>query len=245
MARKPKKTGGTKSSRAEIALRVRTIVIRLAEEYGGATCALIHRNPFELLVATILSAQCTDARVNLVTPELFARYSSAASLALADREQLEQLIRSTGFFRNKAKSLMGMASAVVDRHGGEIPADLDALTALPGVGRKTAQVVLGTAFGKATGVVVDTHVGRLSRRLGLTKQNDPVKVERDLMAVIPQDEWIDWSHRLIHHGRAVCLARKPKCDACCLADVCPKFGVGVAKRSRTHTTGAGGSSRRG
>jgi endonuclease-3 len=197
----------------------------LAGAYPAAACELHHRDAYQLLVATILSAQCTDARVNQVTPALFKRWPNAAMLARADQAELEDAIRSTGFYRNKAKSLLGMAHAVVERHGGAIPADMDALTALPGVGRKTANVVLGTAFGLATGVVVDTHVARLAKRLGLTRQTDPVKIERDLMRAFPSSGWIALSHRLILHGRRVCSARKPACDRCPLAAVCPRVGV--------------------
>lgn len=197
----------------------------LAEAYPDATCELTHRSPYELLVATILSAQCTDVRVNLVTPALFTRFPDATSLAGADQTELEELVKSTGFFRNKAKSLLGMARAVVERHGGQIPADMASLTALPGVGRKTANVVLGTAFGLATGVVVDTHVARLSARMGLTRHDDPEKIERDLMALVPETSWVALSHRLILHGRRVCAARKPACDRCPLAPLCPRVGV--------------------
>jgi endonuclease-3 len=197
----------------------------LAAAYPDATCELHHHDAYELLVATILSAQCTDARVNQVTPALFKRWPDATRLARAGQTDLEEAIRSTGFYRNKAKSLLGMARAVVERHGGAIPADMDALTALPGVGRKTANVVLGTAFGVATGVVVDTHVARLAKRLGLTRQTDPVKIERDLMRKLPSSSWIALGHRLILHGRRVCGARKPACDRCPLAAVCPRVGV--------------------
>lgn len=197
----------------------------LAEVYPDATCELVFRSPYELLVATILSAQCTDARVNMVTPALFARYPDPSALANAAPSELEELIRSTGFFRNKAKALLGMAQAVVERHGGQIPADMDALTALPGVGRKTANVLLGTAWGLATGVVVDTHVTRLSQRLGLSRERDPEKIERDLMELFPQSSWVALSHRLILHGRRVCTARAPACSRCPLAELCPRIGV--------------------
>jgi endonuclease-3 len=208
----------------------RRVVRALARLYPEALCALTHSNPFELLVATILSAQCTDARVNLVTPALFARYPDPAALAAAEPSELEGLIHSTGFFRAKARSLLGMARGLVERHGGAVPADLDALTALPGVGRKTANVVMGTAFGLPSGVVVDTHVKRLSYRLGLTDSADPVAIERDLIAVVPRKEWIALSHRLILHGRAVCAARKPACERCELAAFCPRRGVAGAAR---------------
>ncbi|HEX6534640.1 MAG TPA: endonuclease III [Gemmatimonadaceae bacterium] len=194
---------------------------RLEAAYPDAHCALDHRNAYELLVATILSAQCTDARVNLVTPALFARYPTAHDLAGAEPEELEGLIKSTGFFRNKAKSLLGMARAVVERHGGEIPATMEELTALPGVGRKTANVILGNAFGLDEGVVVDTHVTRLANRLGLTTERDAVKIEADLMRLVPRERWTMLSHLLIEHGRRVCEARAPKCGICPLADLCP------------------------
>jgi endonuclease-3 len=205
----------------------------LARAYPDAECALAHGNPFELLAATILSAQCTDKMVNQVTPALFARYADPASLSRADLADVERLIRPTGFFRSKARSLIGMAAALVARHGGEVPDDLDALTALPGVGRKTAQVVLGVAFGRATGIVVDTHVKRLALRLDLTDATDPAKVERDLMTALPRKEWIAFSHRMIAHGRAVCTARAPRCDACVLARDCPKRGVSRTAKSAT------------
>ncbi|MCU0291247.1 MAG: endonuclease III [Thermoanaerobaculaceae bacterium] len=213
--------------RPDPSLQVHAVAIdaALTAAYPDATCELSHRSPYELLVATILSAQCTDVRVNLVTPALFARFPDAPALAGADPTELEELVKSTGFFRNKAKSLLGMARAVVERHGGQIPADMAALTALPGVGRKTANVVLGTAFGLATGVVVDTHVARLSARLGLTRHDDPEKIERDLMALVPETSWVALSHRLILHGRRVCAARKPACDRCPLAPLCPRVGV--------------------
>jgi endonuclease-3 len=185
----------------------------------------VHCGPFELLVATILSAQCTDARVNQVTPSFFARFPNARALAGADVAEVEALIHSTGFFRAKAKSLVGMARELVARHGGEVPADLDALTALPGVGRKTANVVLGTAFGIASGVVVDTHVKRLAFRLGLTQNQDPTQIERDLIRLIPQKQWVNLSHRLIVHGRRTCAALRPKCRECALEPICPKVGV--------------------
>jgi endonuclease-3 len=201
------------------------VVEALKEAYPEAPCALTHDGPFQLLVATILSAQCTDARVNMVTPELFRRFPDARSLAAADREEVEDLVRSTGFFRAKARSLQTMAAKLQEDHGGEVPRDLDALTALPGVGRKTANVVLGTAYGLATGVVVDTHVKRLAVRLGLTSRKTPEQIERDLMAIVPSDEWVDLSHRLIHLGRGPCQARKPRCSLCPMAPFCPKVGV--------------------
>ena len=184
----------------------------LKRAYPEAVCALTHANPYQLLVATILSAQCTDARVNMVTPELFRRFPDPASLARPEPGDLEALIRSTGFFRAKARNLLAMAKQVVERHDGEIPRDFDALTALAGVGRKTANVVLGTAFGIAKGIVVDTHVKRLAKRLGLTSKITPEQIERDLMQIVPRSQWVDLSHRLIQHGRRVCLAR-PRCES--------------------------------
>lgn len=197
----------------------------LASAYPAAWCELDHSDAYELLVATILSAQCTDARVNLVTPELFERYPDAGALAAADQGELEELIRSTGFYRNKARSLTGMARAVVERHEGRIPESMEQLTKLPGVGRKTANVILGTAFDQAAGIVVDTHVARVTRRLGLTREDDPVKIERDLMELFPRSSWIRLSHRLIIHGRRVCKARGPACEVCPLDQICPRIGV--------------------
>ena len=194
---------------------------RLEKAYPDAKCALHHRDAYELLVATILSAQCTDVRVNLTTPALFQRYPDAPALAGADRGALETMIKSTGFFRNKAKSLAGMASAVVKDHGGLVPRTMDQLTQLPGVGRKTANVVLGNVFGINDGVVVDTHVARLAKLMGLTKETDPVKIERDLMALFPRDDWTLLSHLLIEHGRKICIANRPKCGECVVADRCP------------------------
>jgi len=194
---------------------------RLAAAYPDAHCALDFTTPFQLLIATILSAQCTDKRVNLVTPALFKRYPTPAALAGAKQEELEEIIKSTGFFRNKAKSLIGMATAVDSAHDGVIPDSLDVLVKLPGVGRKTANVILGNAYDKNEGVVVDTHVGRLSQRLGLTKETDPVKIEQDLMQLFPRDHWTMLSHLLIEHGRQICDAKRPKCEACVLNDICP------------------------
>ena len=205
--------------------RVFEILRLLAQEYGEATCALHHDGAYQLLVATILSAQCTDARVNMVTPALFRRYPDAHAMAQADLDELQELIRSTGFFRNKARSLHGSATMLVDEFDGEVPSNMRDLLKLPGVARKTANVVLGTAYGIASGVVVDTHVGRLSRRLGLTHQKTPVKVEKDLMDLIPRDEWINFAHRLIHHGRRVCQSRRPRCETCSFADLCPRIGL--------------------
>ena len=206
----------------------RRIVNALAKLYPESTCALLFQNPYELLVATILSAQCTDVRVNMVTPALFASYPDPTSLARSRQEDVEALIRSTGFFRAKSKNIRTMAAQVVADHQGEIPGDLDALTNLPGVGRKTANVVLGNAFATASGVVVDTHVKRLSFRLGLTNNTDPIKIERELIELVPRKHWVDLSHRLIEHGRKVCIARKPHCSVCTLAKFCPKRGVTVS-----------------
>ena len=205
--------------------RARSLYRKLLALYPDATCALIHRDPFELLCATILSAQCTDERVNIVTPTLFEKYPTPAAMAAAKRVDLEKIIRSTGFFRNKAKSLQGAAEMIVREHGGQVPRTMDELLQLPGVARKTANVVLGNAFGKNVGVVVDTHVGRLSRRLGLTAETDPVKVERDLMRLFEPDTWTMLSHLLIFHGRQVCNARKPVCSRCTLRRSCPQIGV--------------------
>nr|WP_245991315.1 endonuclease III [Bogoriella caseilytica] len=195
---------------------------RLAAQHPDARCALDFTTPLELLVATVLSAQTTDKRVNQVTPELFSRYPDAGAYAAASREDLEEILRPLGFFRAKAASLQGLGAALVAEHGGEVPADQSALVALPGVGRKTANVVLGDAFG-IPGLTVDTHVGRLSRRLGWTREQDPVKVERDLAEVIPQERWTMTGHRLIFHGRRVCHSRRPACGACVLADLCPSY----------------------
>ena len=202
------------------------LVAGLRREYGDVTCALEHDTPFQLLIATILSAQCTDERVNLVTPELFRRFPTAADMAAASTNELEKLIKSTGFFRNKAKNILACCRKLVDEHGGELPRNLEQLTELPGVGRKTANVVLGTAFGIASGVVVDTHVQRISRRMGLTRQESAEKIERELMELLPRREWIDYSHRVIHHGRRVCKARTPLCEQCSLSQDCQRVGVG-------------------
>jgi endonuclease-3 len=205
--------------------RALRIARALARGYPGAVCALEHDSPYQLLVATILSAQCTDKRVNMVTPEFFRRYPAPADLAAAKQPEVERLIQSTGFFRSKATSLRGMAKAVTENHGGRVPDTLAELVDLPGVGRKTANVVLGTAFGIPSGVVVDTHVRRISHRLGLTQSQNPAVIERDLMALLPPREWIDFSHRLIHHGRQICAARKPKCPECPLLKLCPRVGL--------------------
>jgi endonuclease-3 len=201
------------------------IVQRLKDEYPEARCALDHRSPLQLLVATILSAQCTDKRVNMVTPELFRRFPTARALADADRAELEELIRSTGFFRNKAKSLQGLGRTLSEGFGGEVPNSMEGLRSLPGVGRKTANVVLGNAFGIDEGIVVDTHVGRLSRRLWLTQNDNPDKIESDLLEVVPKAEWTLWAHLLIFHGRQVCRARRPLCADCVLVDLCPSAEV--------------------
>jgi endonuclease-3 len=204
---------------------VAEIIARLHTEYPEARISLDFDNPYELIVATILSAQCTDERVNMVTPALFKRFSTPDHLAGARPEVVEDMIRSTGFFRNKTKSLLGMANAVVDRHEGRIPNTMEELVRLPGVGRKTANVVLGNAFGIDEGIVVDTHVTRLSNRLGLTRQQDAVKIEQDLVKIVPPEEWTDIAHLFIHHGRAVCKAPTPRCAQCVLSDICPSSRV--------------------
>jgi len=215
----------SKKSAAESKQRARTVYQTLRRCYPDAHCALEHRDAFELLVATILSAQCTDERVNKVTPTLFKQCGSPAAMARIDRSDLEELVRTTGFFRNKAKSLQGASTVIVKEHGGQVPDTMDALLTLPGVARKTANVVLGNAFGKNVGMVVDTHVGRLARRLGFTKEENPVKVEQDLMALFNQRTWTLLAHLLISHGRRVCKARRPDCAACKLLDLCPQVGV--------------------
>ena len=216
--RRPKRG---RSTVAPARKRVTEILSRLKEAYPDARCALTHRNAYELLCATILSAQCTDARVNLVTPALFARYPTPYELARANPSELEELIKSTGFFRNKTRSLIGMAQAVVAEHGGEIPSTMEELRRLPGVGRKTANVVLGNAYHINEGVTVDTHVARLSGLLGLSQEQDPVKIEQDLMKLFSQEDWALLSHLLIFHGRQVCIARRPQCGICPLAQLCP------------------------
>lgn len=213
LVRKPK-------TKAERAARLQAILHGLDAMYPNATCALTHRNPWELLVATILSAQCTDKRVNAVTPRLFAKYPTPQDFASARQEVLADDIRSTGFFNNKSKSVIGAAKKIVGEFGGEVPHTLEELITVPGAARKTANVVLGTAYGIASGVVVDTHVHRVSRRLDLTKNEDPVKIEQDLIRIIPRDRWILFSHQIIYHGRALCVARKPKCIDCKLNPVC-------------------------
>ena len=204
---------------------VSRVLRALQRDYSDAECALHYETPVQLLVATILSAQCTDQRVNLVTEVLFRKYPTAAHLARVPLSRLEKVIQSTGFFRNKAKNIKACCQKLIEEYDGQVPRDLEELVQLAGVGRKTANVVLGTGFGLTTGVVVDTHVGRLSRRLGLTDQKDAVKCEYELMGQLPRKEWINFSHRMIHHGRQVCLARKPKCDTCGMNKFCPRFGV--------------------
>lgn len=201
-------------------VRVKAILSRLDEAYPAATCALKHENPFQLLISTILSAQCTDERVNMVTPVLFAKYPNPKAFAYANPSEVEQEIRTTGFFRNKTKSIIGASKRIVDEFGGEVPRTMEEMLTIPGAARKTANVVLGTAFGIASGVVVDTHVIRLSGRLDLTKHTDPKKIEQDLMQIIPHEKWILFSHQLIWHGRRVCNARKPKCLECNLERIC-------------------------
>ncbi len=201
--------------------RAAELLKRLPAIYPDAHCELVHSNPLELLVATILSAQCTDKRVNMVTPALFQRCPSAADYAAISQEEMEGLIRSTGFYRNKAKNIRAMAAALLERHKGKVPSTLESLAALPGVGRKTANVVLGNAFSKNEGIVVDTHVSRLSQRLGLTKFTDPIRIEQDLIKLFPRSFWADFSHCLIFHGRRRCPARKPDCIHCELNDICP------------------------
>lgn len=227
-ARAPAKPPRPPRSKAALRAHAATVLARLEGAYPDAHCELDYATPLELLVATILSAQCTDKRVNLVTPALFARFPTAEALAAAGVDEVEELVKSTGFFRNKARSIVGMAQAVVAEHGGAVPRGMDALTRLPGVGRKTANVVLGNAFAVNDGVVVDTHVGRVSLRLALTRETDPVKVEQELMPLFPQERWTLLSHLLIAHGRRICEARTPRCGQCTLADVCPRVGVTAA-----------------
>src|SRR2546423_15141587 len=220
----PRRRSG-REPEAERRARVRKIIARLEKAYPDATCALRHNSALELLVATILSAQSTDVRVNMVTPALFAKYKTAQDFASADPGVLQQEIHSTGFFRNKTRSIIGMAQALLERHGGAVPDTMERLVQLPGVGRKTANVVLGTWFGKNEGIVVDTHVQRLATLLGLTKEKDPVKIERDLTALVPRDKWTWFSHTLILHGRRVCIARRPKCELCVVNRLCPSSRV--------------------
>jgi len=206
-------------------LRALEILIRLKRLYPNATCTLNYETPVQLLVATILSAQCTDERVNQVTPELFRRFPDAQAIANADISELESLVRSTGFYRNKAKNIQGACRMIMEKYGGKLPKRMELLLELPGVARKTANVVLAQAFGINQGVTVDTHVKRLSNRLGLTEHQDPIRIERDLIPLLPQPDWENWSIRLIYHGRAVCNARKPACHSCTLADLCPAANI--------------------
>ena len=210
-----------RESRAAKRERTARLLERLGELYPDSRCSLDHETPLQLLVATVLSAQCTDAMVNRATPALFARYRTAADYANASQEEMEQDIRTINFYRNKAKSLIGLGRALVEKHGGEVPTDMESLVALPGVGRKTANVVRGVGFGLADGVVVDTHVKRIAARLGLTRQEDPEKVELDLIPILPVEARVIFTHRIIDHGRAVCTARKAYCDRCVLAELCP------------------------
>jgi endonuclease-3 len=217
--------------------RVAAILPILKRTYPVAKCSLDHRTPLELIVATILSAQSTDERVNIVTKDLFKKYRKAEDYAKVPQEELERDIHSTGFYRNKAKSLKAMAQALVARFGGKVPDTMEDLTSLAGVGRKTANVVLGNAFGKSVGIVVDTHVTRLSWRLGLTKHEDAVKIEQDLMQVVPQEDWTLFSHLLIFHGRAICQARNPRCEECPIRQLCPSAEVFLTARQTKQTTG--------
>jgi endonuclease-3 len=220
-----KKKAAPSRKSAPAPTRAAEIFDRLHRAYPDARCALDFETPFQLLVATILSAQCTDKRVNMVTPGLFRRYATPAALAAAKLEELEEMIKSTGFFRNKSRSLVGMAAAITEQHGGNVPSEMDQLIDLPGVGRKTANVILGNAFGRDEGIVVDTHVARLSQRLALTREADPVKIEQDLMRLFPRSQWTLLAHLLIEHGRQVCVARTPKCEHCVVSDLCPSSKV--------------------
>jgi endonuclease III len=219
----PKKPTAAKVDPEAIAPKV---MRRLKTDYPDAFCALGHESAFELLISTILSAQCTDERVNMVTPELFRRWPTPAHLARAPIEQVEKVIQSTGFYRNKAKNIKACSQVLAEKYDGEVPREIAQLVELPGVGRKTANVVLGTVYGLATGLVVDTHVTRLSQRMGLTKQTDAVKIEQDLMKLVPKRNWVKFAHEMIEHGRKICNARKPKCDVCSMNSFCPKIGVG-------------------
>ncbi|MGH8569012.1 MAG: endonuclease III [Gammaproteobacteria bacterium] len=225
MKRQKKRVARRVETPAERRARTRKIIARLRREFPNAKCALDHTSPLELLVATILSAQCTDVRVNLVTPKLFAKYRRAIDYAAADPLVFQQEIQSTGFFRNKTRSILGMAQALIERHGGQVPETMQELVALPGVGRKTANVVLGNAFGKNEGIVVDTHVQRISGLLKLTKEKTPEKIERDLMALVPRDDWTILSHLIILHGRKTCIARRPRCESCGISALCPSSRV--------------------
>jgi endonuclease-3 len=221
LAKSPKKSA--------LAAQAREVAEFLSRDYEHAQCALHFKTPYQLLIATILSAQCTDERVNIVTKSLFAKCPTAKEMSEIKLAELERLIQSAGFFRNKAKNILACSQKLMQEHRGEVPKSLEVLVTLPGVGRKTANVVLGTAFGIPSGVVVDTHVSRLTNRMGLTKNSDPIKIEQDLMGLLPPEEWINFSHRLIHHGRRVCNARSPDCDKCGLRDLCPKIGVPVKR----------------
>jgi endonuclease III len=219
---------------------VRPILDRLRESHPDAACALTHQNPFQLLIATILSAQCTDARVNMVTPGLFAKYPDPDAMSAASQGDLESIIRSTGFYRNKSKSIRGASLRLAEAFGGAVPRTMDELLSLPGVARKTANVVLGVGYGIADGVVVDTHVVRLSRRLGLSRGESPEEIEQDLMRIVPREEWIHLSHLLIFHGRRICMARKPKCDICPLASLCPSAPYFLAGKTPPWEKGRAG-----
>lgn len=212
--------------------RTAEIIRRLKKTYPTAHCALNHSTPFELLIATILSAQCTDERVNIVTSTLFRKYRGPQDFAVVSQEELEQDVKSTGFFRNKAKSIRAASQKILDEFGGKVPQTMDEILSLAGVARKTANVVLGNAFGIASGVVVDTHVARLSQRLGLTKEKTPEKIERDLQKLVPKKDWVMFPHWMIFHGRQICQARKPKCTECPLADICPSYRIFVAAAAR-------------
>jgi len=220
-----------KAPRAPEPERVDLLIHRLEEAHPDAECALTHENPYQLLIATILSAQCTDARVNLVTPALFARYPDPAAMSRATQTDLEEMIRTTGFFRNKSKSIRGASERLVEAFGGVVPRTMDDLLSLPGVARKTANVVLGVGHGIADGVVVDTHVARVSRRLGLTREHHPVEIERNLMERIPREKWIPFAHLLIFHGRRICVARKPRCEVCPVFELCPSGPYYVAGKT--------------
>jgi endonuclease-3 len=220
-----KQTADSESLLSERTVRAKSVIRILKRLFPEAECALHHESAFQLLVATILSAQCTDERVNQATPELFQNYPDPASLAASTQKDVERIVRPLGFFRNKAANIRGMAQGLVDRFDGEIPQSLEQLISLPGVGRKTASVVLGTWFGIPSGIVVDTHVRRITNLLGLTKSQNPEIIERDLMLIIPKSEWINFSHRLIHHGRQICIARRPKCTDCAIIKYCPRVGL--------------------
>ena len=219
-------------SQADKKSRARKIISKLKRAYPDSACSLRHTNAYQLMVATILSAQCTDERVNMVTPALFKRFPTPQKMAGAKQEELEELVRTTGFFRNKAKSIKNNAIALLDKHGGEIPKTLNELTSLPGVGRKTGSVVLGAGFGLAEGVVVDTHVVRIAQLLKLTAHKTPEKIERDLIAILPKKDWIIWTHLIIDHGRAVCIARRPRCGDCVLNRLCPSAHTPLVKRPK-------------